>query len=243
MYFRKILDSFKQLRDTIAPMPFKEKIDHILTSYTDVVVIGAFIFILLAMTVSSLIFAEPGYSLSGAVMNVTISEEGKSYIADQFPTGLDDGSKHASLNQYDFIYVDLAPGATDFDTVEDLNNATATYQVFDTLLMLVSAQQLDCVFTNHESLAVITYQQFSLDLSTFFTQDEMEIYGDKLIYAEVEKDKPKVPVAVDISGTEFAKTFITEKTSCISLVANSKKLDNCRSLIQYIFNWTAQKDS
>ena len=238
-----IISSIKNLIETIKPMPMKEKANHILTSYTDVVFLLAVVLALLLLTVSSLLFPGTKNILGGAVFNVQISSEGTACITNDFAqtVELEVTNKEATVDQYSFQYVEVS--GDNFETMGDMQNALNYMDVMEEAAMSVAAQELDFLMADRESMKSLNNQEFCVDLSQFLTEDMLTQIKDILVYMETGEDCVLAPVAIDISGTAFAKTFISSQNTCVAFVANTTRPDNCRSFLEYILNWSEETNN
>lgn len=227
----------KQLLDTIRPMPFKDKINHIMTSYTYMVAIIGLVIALLFMSLAGLIFPGPEEILTGFAINVNVSEEGILSITDDFVqlTESEPGNKTTVVETHKIKYTDNSESMVGEDAIKYM-------ELLEKISLYLSAQKLDYIITDYGFMDSMNFQDFCVDLTQFLTEDELASVKDLLVYMEVEETGATVPVAVDISGTEFAKAFISSKNTCISFAENTKRPDTCRSLLQYILNWSGESN-
>ena len=234
-----IIPSIKNMFETIKPMPMKEKISHILTSYTDLVFVFGICLALLGMLVFSFIFPGSKTVLEGAVFNVSLSNEGVTNISNDVVQLLepDTSNKKVVVNKYSFEYV-TPPEGDDFDSVEDMQNATSMVELMKQLGMLVSAKQLDFLMADRKSMEYLNSQELCGDLSLFLTDDMFTQVKNKLVYMETGEEGVLTPVAIDISGTAFAKKFISSSNTCVAFVANTARPESCQIFLQYILNWS-----
>ena len=239
-----LIPSIKDLFETIKPMPMKEKVKHILTSYTDLVFVFGICFVLLVMTVSSFLFPGPQNILEGAVFNVGFSDAGIADITSDFAQMIepDTNNKTVVVNKYSFQYV-TPPEGDNFDSMEDMQDANNTINLMKQIAMLVSAKRLDFLIADRSSMEYLNDQELCVDMSQFLTEDMFALVKDRLVYMETGEDQVLTPVAVDISGTAFAKAFISSKNTCISFVQNTTRPDNCRSFLEYVLNWSEETNN
>ena len=155
-----IIPSIKNMFETIKPMPMKEKIRHILTSYTDWVFIVGICLVVMGMLVFSFIFPGSKTVLEGAVFNVNLSSQGVTNISDDVLQLLetDTHNKAVVVNKYSFEYV-TPPEGDHFDSVQDMQNATSMIELMKQLGMLVSAKQLDFMIADPDSMKYLNEQE------------------------------------------------------------------------------------
>ena len=234
-----IIPSIKNMIETIKPMPMKEKIKHILTSYTDLVFVFGICFVLLGMLVFSFIFPGSKTVLEGAVFNVSLSNQGVANISDDVVRLLetDTSNKAVVINRYAFEYV-TPPEGDNFDSVQDMQNATSMVELMKRLGMQVAAKELDFLIADHDSMKYLNGQELCGDLSQLLTGDMFAQVTDQLVYMETGEEKVSTPVAIDISGTAFAKAFISSPVTYVAFVANTERPEGCQIFLQYILNWS-----
>ena len=99
-------------------------------------------------------------------------------------------------------------------------------------------------FTREEimALAPLSYQARALAvLSRFlpdFTEEELAALEPYLIYAQVEGEPDRWPMAVDITHLPFVQdTMAQEEQVFFTLSGNVRSEDACRSIWEYINNW------
>lgn len=234
-----IIPSIKNMIETIKPMPMKEKIKHILTSYTDLVFVFGICFVLLGMLVFSFIFPGSKTVLEGAVFNVNLSNEGVANITNDFAQLIepDADNKTVVVNEHTFEYV-KPPEGDEFESVEDMQNASGMVNLMKQIAMVVSANKLDFLMADRNSMEYLNDQELCGDLSQLLTGDMFAQVADQLVYMETGEEKVSTPVAIDISGTAFAKAFISSPVTYVAFVANTERPESCQIFLQYILNWS-----
>lgn len=239
-----IIHSIKNLFETIKPMPMKEKVNHILTSYTDVVFLLGVVLVLLSMLVTSLIFSGPETVFEGAVFNVKLSSEGVDDISNDFAQLLEPemDNKAVTVNKYAFQNVSV-PEGDEFESVEDMQNATQIMVLMKQIAMLVSAKEIDFMMADRSSMVILKNQDFCMNLSQLLPEDVFTRVKDQLIYMESIDDGSLIPLAIDISGTAFAKKYISSENTCIAFVGNTTRPDKCLLFLDYILNWSEETNN
>lgn len=234
-----VIPSIKNMIETIKPMPMKEKVKHILTSYTDLVFVFGICLVLLGMLVFSFIFPGTKTVLEGAVFNVKLSNEGVVNISNDAAQLLepDTSNKTVVVNKHTFEYVS-PPEGDNFDSVEDMQDANNMINLMKQIAMLVSAKKLDFLMADRDSMEYLNNEELCVDLSEFLTDDMFALVKDQLVYMETGEDQVLTPVAVDISGTAFAKAFISSPNTYISFVGNTTRPDSCQIFLKYILDWS-----
>ena len=74
-----------------------------------------------------------------------------------------------------------------------------------------------------------------MDLRTGLSPEALALADGRLYYAKGE-DGTEYPCAIDISGTDFAKSSnLSQDTPLLGIIANSGHISTAESLIRYIF--------
>ena len=144
-------------------LSFREKIVSTWYLYKlELGVIAVAIFIVVAV-VSSAITANTNLLLSGDVMNVIMSEEGMSYISDEYFKTLGVPEFMNKVQVVDSLY------STDEDSDFEYN-----YSVSSQVVALVASEMLDFQIINKGAMELFLGEDFYLDLRQFLTEEELE---------------------------------------------------------------------
>lgn len=194
-----VTPTFKELAADLKPMTFWQKVDHLWSYYKEWLLIALLIGIVITITVTSVINANKEYKFKGMMVNLTMSQEGYRYMTDDFLAKIGTGDKNEAV-------------VVDYTNFTDLADPTSTEDNYGASLLLiarVSGQMLDCALIDQLALEFYLTQDVFGTLSTFFTQEQLDAMGDKVIYAKQEDDEwadetyEPYPVAVEISQMQF----------------------------------------
>ena len=118
-------------------------------------------FVLLGMLVFSFIFPGSKTVLEGAVFNVSLSNQGVANISDDVVRLLetDTSNKAVVINRYAFEYV-KPPEGDEFESVEDMQNASGMVNLMKQIAMVVSANKLDFLMADRNSMEYLNDRSF-----------------------------------------------------------------------------------
>lgn len=229
----KLYKSFIKLIGTLKPMTWKQRIAHIWTYYSIHMVIALMLIILLIAIISSAISANMETLISGVLANIDMTEEGWEYIDEAYLAHLDGDSKKQSVNLTSAFFKDINTSAENLD-----NNYNAAMSA----ISMVNAQALDYFLMNEEAMVLYMTQEVFLDLTAFFTEEEIAELGDKVIYLEITDENDttvsRTPVAVNIEEMKFAQDCLNISEGCyFALAVNTPRIDTCRDFWEYLLAW------
>ena len=202
---------------------FKEKGYYIVLSLC---VIAVGIFIIIAI-VSSAITANTNLLLSGDVMNVSMSEEGMTYMDEDY-----------------FASLGVRPFMNKVQVVESMYSTAENedfeynYSVSSQVVALVSAEMLDFQIISKQALEMFLSEDMYLDLREFFTAEELAKYEGKIIYLEYESTKEMVPVALDIRDMPFIQDNVGgDNPIFFTIIKTTPRKAELRNFWEYLWAW------
>lgn len=194
-----ITGGMKKLKADLKNMTWKQRWEHLWTYYRWVIIVAVMTVMIISVIVSCIINLNTNTLIAGTCINVELSETGKGVLTEDFKAQYGTGVKYeeAPLTQ---VYLD------DFETTKNYQD---NYYTLMSLLSLCSAQELDYIIADQVGMENMLKQEAYMDLSTFFTADELATLGDKVIMARSseEEEDESVPVAVDITELPFVQEF------------------------------------
>ena len=223
--------SWKKLLADLKPMNWKQRIDHIWTYYKEVMFLCGFGIVILCAIFGSLINANREILSSGMLVNIAIEQKGFDYLSTEYFEDL--GAKEGKQ----IVELDYA----NFSDLEDLTKYEENYNATMVLVGLVSAKRLDFMILDQTGMEFYIPQEVYMDLTQFFTAEELEALGDKLIYAREEEETEPMPVAVDISDLDYVKDNITtEGKIYFALSGSTQRMETCRDVWNRIHAWKGE---
>ncbi len=224
---------WKKLMADLKPMSWKQRIDHVCSYYKEWMFFGALCIVVLCAIVGSVINANREILASGMMVNISIDQEGYDYLSTDYFQDL--GGKAGKQ----IVELDYANFGSD---LENLTKAEENYTAAMVLVGLVSAQRLDYMILDQESMEFYIPQEVYLDLTQFFTEEELMQLEGKIIYAREEEEKEAIPVAVDISDLKFVKDNISTKGKIyFALSGSTQRPEMCRDVWNRIHAWKSEE--
>lgn len=221
----------QELGETLKPMTWKKRIDHLWTYYKSVLVVIIVIVTLIAIVVTGINNANRNILISGALVNTDTGVEGQAYLSEKYEQKWLAAGVEGDA---DITYVY-------FEDIETTNEVEFTYNAVTRIVAMTAAQELDYVIMNKLGLETYLGHDMFEDLSKILTAEELEQFADKLIYLNYEETSETIPVAVDLQGTVFAERFVkTDVPHYLAFVANTLRPEGCRDLWEFILETPAK---
>ncbi|MBQ3251978.1 MAG: hypothetical protein IJB02_01880 [Oscillospiraceae bacterium] len=192
-YRKKVTPNFRELMADLKPMTFSEKVDHLWSYYKEWVLIMIIVGLIVSIAITGFINANKEYLFKGMMVNISMSQEGYHYLTEDLFAKLTDGSKDQTL-QMDY---------TNFTSLADPTSGEDNYNASLLFIARVSGQLLDCALLDQLAFEFYLTQEAYGDWGTFFTKEQLDAMGDKVIYAMQENDTVRWPVAIEVSDMPF----------------------------------------
>lgn len=223
------------LIDKLKPMTPGQRIAYIWAYYKIQIFLLIISIIFIISTVMTLSSASKEPLIAGVLTNVELSQEGWDYVQDDFFAYLEGDEKTQSVKLSVTNFSDIYTNVSLFD---------ASYTSAMNTVSLVSSGFLDYLIMSEDALRFYMTQDIFLDLTEFFTADELEALGDRVIKLQMVDDDGTVtsncPVAIDISDLPFIQDCLNPVQDCyFSLSATSERLENCRIFWEYLLDWNS----
>ena len=222
-----------RLKKDMQPMTFKEKVEHLWMYYKEYLWVAGLVFMALALVVTVITSRTKTTLVSGMMANITISQDGYNYLSSEYQEYLEGDKKHIVELDY-----------TKFGDMLDAGSGEDSYYSAMVLTARVSGGLLDYMLLDKFAMEYYITQEIYMDLRQFFTAEELAALKaeDRLIYAQQADKTDAWVVAVDISGTEFAKNNITSQGGVyFALSGNTQRPEMCRNAWEYINAWQPQE--
>ena len=228
---QKLIISLRNFFDTLKPMTFSQRIDHIWTYYKEHMLLALVGIIILVGVVVSLLNAQIDTIFSGTVANLDLTKEGTAYLREDLFDHLD-GKKGQQVQLSATYFEEIFSSVEGFDY--NYNAAMGT-------VAMVSAKSLDYMFLDEVALKFYLTQDIFMDLRDFFTAEELQEMEARLVYFELD-DGSRYPVAIHMEDTPFAKDCVELKGAVFfAWIANTPHKDTCRVFWDYLNAWESKK--
>lgn len=224
-----------KLKEQLAPMTGKQRIDHLWTYYKEYLWIGIVVVILISAMISSAINLSKNVVVTGMMVNLTIDQRGYNYLSEDY------AEKIQADPTWDVVKLEY----TAFDPLTENANAEQNYYAAMTVVAEVSAEKLDYIILDKSGMEFYITQDVYMDLREFFTEEELAQFAkeDRLIYAQEEGSDEKWVAAVDITETPFVRDNVTsEGPIYFALAGNTEKPETCRDIWDHIHLWQSETE-
>ncbi len=225
--FKRVQQDWKKLMEELKPMSWKKRIDHLWTYYKEYLWFVAVAVIVICVAVTGYANASKEAIASGMLVNIPVDQAGYNYLSVDYREHL--GGTGKQVVELDY---------TNFSTLSDPTSSEDNYYASMVLLARVSSGELDYIFLDQFGMEYYITQDVYLDLRDFFTQEELDALGSKVIYARQEDEEESWAVAVDISDLPFVQKHIgTQTKTYFALSGSTKRMEICRDMWEYIHAW------
>ena len=218
-----IKQQWQELKDTLRPMPWKKKLEHLWEYYKWVLVVLAVMGMIIYISIVGYSNARVEGLFYGEVVNLDFDTEGVEYLREDFLEHLGGvkGDQKVSLylsnlvmgddSTYDNYYAPL------MRTASEISDGKLDY-------FLVDSAALTCYFS----------EEILLDLRLLFTEEELAQIGDDLVYVLYEETGEQIPMAINVTDSAFMTSRLNyKKTAYLCFVASTERLEICKIFYDY----------
>ena len=230
MKIEPIDGGLKKLKEDLTKMTFKDKVNHLWTYYKSSLVVLAVIIALISVVVTCIQNKNTKTLLAGMGINVTLTEEGKAYIQDEYFQLI------KTEGREQILYTET--------TQEDFTNPSSLEESYNLLMMLVAMSvtgDLDYFFADELAIRNMLAHQLFNDLRTVYTEEELAAMGDKVLWAQVggEEDGRYMPFAINVSDLPFIQEHSQSASDTyLILITNSTRGEQVKAFLEYLKAWT-----
>ena len=224
-------EDMTRLREEMKPMNWKQRLDHLWTYYKEYLWFVAIAVIVICVVITGISNASRDIIAGGMLVNISIDQEGMNYLSDDFREYL--GGKGREVVELDY---------SNFSSMADPTKSEDNSYASMILPARVESGDLDYIILDQLAMEYYITQGVYLDLREFFTQEELDTLGEKVIYARQEDETDRWAVAVDISDLAFVQQYIsTEGKIYFALSGSTQRMDVCRIMWEYLHAWQPEK--
>lgn len=237
-----VTPTFKELLADLKPMTFGQKLDHLWSYYKEYLLVVFLIGVVICIAISSYINANKEYLFKGIMANISMSQEGYTYLTDGLLESMGDGSKNQTV-LFDY---------TNFTSLADPTSGEDNYAATMVLISRVSAAQMDCALLDQLAFEFYMTQGLFSDLRVYFTQEQLDAMGADVIYivekedlldeetGEVYEDPNPVrwPIAIEVSNMPFFEKHAPDNDKVYLVISkNQPDLKAVAGLWEHIVAW------
>ncbi len=224
-----VTPSFRELKVILKPMSWKARLDYLWTYYKIVPILFVCLLAVISVVVTSIQNSKIESLHSGVLFGVTVSEEASGVLSDDLLAYFEGDGEERVVYCNSFTYMEGNDPA-----YLEVNQASSMQ-----LVASLAARELDYViFTAGTYKNYVHPDGYYEDLRRVLTAEQLEELSDLLVWTEKYEDIESYPVALDISGTEFAKhcNRVGEELYLVIPIANPN-LERTPLFIDYLLNW------
>ena len=215
----------KKLKQDWPNMTRQQRWEHLVAYYTWVIPVALLIMIGIFLCVNFFIQNSKHTVISGAYVNISVSKDGKAYMTDGYKEhfGYTSWREAARLDE-----AKIQSGSA---------NYTMSYNTITKLAAMSGDGELDYLVMDKEGFDILFYQQAFKDLREVYTEQELAALGDCVIYRADSDTEENIPIAIEISQTDFAKNNITAYSEKIyfSFAVNTPRVEQTKAFYEYLF--------
>lgn len=217
---------FQRLKNNMKDMTFKEKIAHLWEYYKWFAIVGVLLIVATVSVVTSVIQNNKELVYGGAIVNLSVTEEGKTYLKEGWFEALESDSKKQKI-ELDELYIPNMEQATFMESaMANVSKITA----------MVSAGYIDYVLADAYAIHYLGSVGAFQPLENVLSQELIEKFEGKLV--TYEDDEKSYLVAIDISELGFVKkNIISADKVYIAFPGNTGRTERNAEFLEYLMNW------
>lgn len=221
------ISRFQRLKNNMKNLTFKEKLEYLWEYYWWIAVTAVVLIVATVSVVNSVIENSRELIYGGAVVNLVASEEGRSYIKEDWFEQLEGNPKKQKI-ELDEIYL---PNM-DQPNFTETSRANATK-----IIAMITAGYVDYVLADAYAIHYLSSSGAFSALDTVITQEQLAQFEGKLV--TYEDDGVTYLVAIDISELPFIKkNFTSPDKVYIAFPGNTGRTEQNAAFLEYLVNWS-----
>ncbi len=222
--------AFQHLRRNLKGLTFEQKIDHILRYYWGTLLLMILIPTALGLFLGSLFRDRPDLIFSGNCCNVTLSEEGSSYLINDWS---------AQLN--------MEPGTLQLNLRHTVTEGTQSLDVDQGVQVLASiaANDLDYILCDSVGAEFFTVQRAFLPLDLVLDQETLAQWSDKIYPFTDPEDGITYDAALDVTELPFIRNSVREDGRVYLFFAHKENADPqlLQRFLSHLTSWDSADGS
>ena len=222
--------AFQRLRNNLKGLPFEQKIEHILRYYWGTILLVILVPIVLFMIVLPMFKSSPDVVFSGNCCNVTLTDEGQSYLINDWNACLD-----------------MEPGTLglhlDFSTTAGRNIETEADGGIQ-ILAEISADRLDYVLCDSVAMEFFAVQRGFIPLDMVLDDETLFQWSENIYYFTDEEDGTVYAAGLNISQLPFVQACVPQETPVYFMFANKAEpdLERLQQFFDFLSAWSEQQN-
>ena len=193
----KLKDRIQRFLETLKPMTWRQRIEHIFSYYEEIVLVAVIIFAIV-FVIGMVGTDHKEIVLGGSFANVDINQIGYDYLSDDLMEllGADPETQCIELT------------STAFEEVTEVSKLDAAYNAAMKPIAQITDGTLDYIVMDELAMQFYMSQYALIDLTDVFSDSEIAEMEDMLIYVYLEEEDIRYPVAFDVTDMPFFKDCV-----------------------------------
>ena len=216
----------QRLKNDMKDMTFKEKVAHLWEYYKWFAIVGVLLIIATVSVIVSVIQNSRELVYGGAIVNLSVTEEGKTYLKEGWFEALEGDSKKQKI-ALDDIYI------PDMENATFMESASANVSK---ITAMISAGYIDYVLADAYAIHYLGSAGSFQPLDIVLSQEQLAQFEGKLVTYEDEEQT--YLVAIDISEIPFVKENIQSADKVyIAFPGNTGRTERNVAFLEYLLSW------
>ncbi len=215
----------QRLRENLKGLTFEQKIEHIFSYYWGTILLVILVPVFLGIILASVFKERPDVTFSGNCCNVTLTDEGISYLINDWNSVLNMEPGTLELN-LDFVTTAGLDGGYDIDSGLKI-------------VAEVAADSLDYVLCDGVGMEYLAVQRAFLPVDQILDQDTFAKWSEKIYYFTDEEEGTTYAAGIDISDMPFIQTCVPEEGPIYFMFANREEpnVERLQMFLSHISAW------
>lgn len=220
------VSKLEELKGHLKDMTWKERLDYLWEYYKWVAILAGIVVVIVASVISGIVQNSKTLLYSGITVNVSISEEGTTYLTDTLFAKLE-GKEGKDKIELSPMYINLEAGAY---------TETATANVTK-LISMISVGDVDYLLLDAYALQYCGNSGAFAPLENTLSQEMLAKFEGKIV--TIQDEQSEYQAAIDISDLPFVKKHITSKDKVyIAFPGNTERSAQNEAFLEYLMNWS-----
>ena len=217
---------FRKLPQTLKPMTWKERFDHLWEYYRfTFLVVGASVILAIALVVDVIVSYQV-VLFSGTTINVTVSDADMAKLNGDMMEILEGDAKKKETVTLSIGTSAILEGEPDMEQV---------YVEIMRVVSQINAKDLDYLLVDQDGLEYFMGAEAGEDLQTLVSEEYYQLLEPYIVTGTLE-EVSGVAVAVSIKDTEFAKSCQRKGEGLyLMFPGNTGRTENIEPFLRYIF--------
>lgn len=237
---KKIIPSFKELKEDMKDMSFKEKADHIWTYYKGYLLGVLFVGLVVAIVITGIVNSNRQVEVCGILVNGRIDQKGYNYLTKAYAEALGKPEYAVELQ------------ASDFQSMEDPTSSEDNMTAAQKLILLVASGEMDYAIVDQFALNFYLHQDVFSNLDDVFPAEMLEELAEKdmlMYYKTVDEDASlvdmendsdptgRIPIAIKMQDLPFVQDTMYGGEYYFCATSHEPDTDAIIAVWNYILAW------